>query len=235
MKKKYIFRFLLIIGTIMILCGIGISLYPSITSYLSTADSDKYLDVLDKQIENNISFQKKEAKKQDDTAKTKKLSNKDLYKGASKEVREILKRQNLIGIISIEKLDIRFPIAEGTTRDNIRSSIGHLENSSPIELRGGNCVLAGHRGGIYGEFFKNIHKLKQGDIVKVVTLDGTVYKYAKCSSKIIEPNQVAEACKLFPNDTVLTLLSCADNGTKRLIVRCRLIYVKSPTDEAEIY
>lgn len=233
--KKIISKILICIGVLVILGGAGFMAYPAITTYLSTEDSNKYLDVLDKQIIENakkISTSTDEADAKE--KKSLKLTTKDLYKGSSKEVQEILKRQHLIGIITIKKLGIRFPIAEGTKRDNIRSSIGRLEQSSPIEQRGGNCVLAGHRGGIYGEFFKNIHMLKKGDKVKIITLDGTVYEYAMFDSKVINPTQVDEACRIYPNDTVLTLLSCTENGKRRLIVRCKLQSVKSLVDAKEL-
>lgn len=234
--KKIICIILILLGAAIIIGGIITAAYPAITTYLSTEDCNKYLEVLDEQIA--INAKKIQSSAGNDTGnenvRKRKLTSKDLYKGASKDVQQILKRQHLIGIISIKKLHIRFPIAEGTTRDNIRSSIGRLKQSSKIEQRGGNCVLAGHRGGIYGEFFKNIHKLKRGDEVKVTTLDGTVYTYTACSSKVIKPTQVKEACRIFPNDTVLTLLSCTDNGKKRLLVRCRLESVKSLVDTKEV-
>lgn len=225
-KRKII---VIIAGILLIFSGLLTAVYPSITAYISSKESNEMLKVLDEQIAENIRKNKDNRDTGDKTqAKTKHvLTQSDLYKGASDEVKQLLKGQKLIGIISIKKLKIRFPICDGSERSNIRASIGHLTESSDIGAVNGNCVLAGHRGGVYGEFFKYINKLKKGDTIEVTTLDGNVYTYSEYEQIVVEPTNKKEALKKVPGQTTLTLLSCNDHGTRRLLVRCKLEKVSS--------
>lgn len=136
-----------------------------------------------------------------------------------KTVQTILHTQKLLGIIEIEKINAVFPIVEGTSRDNLRAAVGHMNNTASLG-GSGNCALAGHRGGIYGAFFKNIHKLKTGDIVMLTDLDGDLYKYEVYEQFTVEPEDMWVADET--EGSVLTLISCEKKGTKRLIVRCTL-------------
>lgn len=136
-----------------------------------------------------------------------------------KTIKAILNGQKLLGILEIDKLDIVFPIVEGTERGNIRAAIGHMKKTA-LPGQEGNCVLAGHRGGIYGEFFKNIHKLKKGDTVALTDLNGIIYTYMVYEQFIVEPQDIWVVDEI--GGKTLTLVSCEKNGTKRLIVRCSL-------------
>lgn len=139
------------------------------------------------------------------------------------EAAQYLKYQTIIGIIEIDKLGITFPVVEGSARDNIRVAVGHMTNTKAIGEKG-NCVLAAHRGGVFGEFFKNIHKLKNGDKVVVTDASGREYTYEVYEQQVIEPTDFS-VCEDIGDDTTLTLLSCENNGQKRLIVRCKAVWV----------
>lgn len=83
----------------------------------------------------------------------------------------------------------------------------------------GNVAIAGHRSGPAG-FFKNLNKLKQGDIITLRT-NGFDYNYTVERVWVTTPNdwQVVEATDY----AALTLTTCQPVGTntsaKRLIVR----------------
>lgn len=135
-------------------------------------------------------------------------------------VDDLLKQQKVIGIIEIKKINIVFPIVEGVANSNIRIAIGHFKDTAQLGKQG-NCVLAGHRGGLYGEFFKNVHKLKKDDVVTITDANGEVYEYLVYDQFVVEPTDMY-VIKPIKNETTLTLVTCENNGTKRLIVRCRL-------------
>lgn len=211
----------LIAGIIIFLTGMCISFYPSATEKIAQDKGDTLVDLADEIIDYNTR-QLQKGKKAVSSKEAYEISLKKAFSKLSPEIKKILERQELLGVLEIPKLKLRFPVVEGAQRDNIRASIGHLETSSDITELHGNCVLAGHRGGIYGEFFKNIDKLNKEDVVKIILLDGTVYTYYYTEQLIIEPTDVKEACKIIPNQTTLTLLSCNDNGSRRILVRCKL-------------
>ncbi len=134
---------------------------------------------------------------------------------------EGLSDQTVIGIIEIEKLDIAFAVVEGAARENIRYAIGHITGTSDIG-QSGNCVLAGHRGGIYGQFFKHLDKLDNGDIVCLTDLSGKEYNYKVYDSFVVEPTDVYITDNIEGKDT-LTMVTCENKGKQRLIVRAELI------------
>lgn len=70
---------------------------------------------------------------------------------------------DVIAILEIEALGIRYPVVEGCSSSNLNKAIGHMSETGRIGEKG-NCVLCGHNGSRYGEFFTNLHKVSIGDI-----------------------------------------------------------------------
>lgn len=138
----------------------------------------------------------------------------------SEEDTPLFLEENVIGIIEIEAIDIRLPIVEGTSSKDIAYAIGHMSETALIGEMG-NCVLAGHNGSRNGVFFTNLNQLVLGDKVKLIDRNGEVHLYEVADMFIIGPydNEV----KAQGEEEILTLLTCAENGTKRYIVRCILV------------
>lgn len=131
--------------------------------------------------------------------------------------------QQIIGILNIKTLNLEYAIVEGTKSSNIRVAVGHIESTAPIG-GDGNCVIAGHRGGQYGEFFKNIHKLQAGDLVTVTGLDGKEYTYSVYEQVVVKPKDWS-VTEMVVGQKTLTLLSCENSGTRRLAVKCRMVEI----------
>lgn len=51
-----------------------------------------------------------------------------------------------------------------------------MSDSAGIGERG-NCIICGHNGSRYGEYFTNLSKVEVGDRVIVTDRDGDIYKY----------------------------------------------------------
>ena len=152
-----------------------------------------------------------------------------MLKGAKREhktVMEIAKFYTDAFFSDCEKLNIKFVVVEGATRDNIRATIGHITGTAGMGGKG-NCVLAGHRGGYYGEFFENIDRLEKGDTVILTDTYNRSYTYKVYKQFVVEPTETW-ICDPVEGEDTLTLLSCEENGTKRIIVRCRLEKVQQP-------
>lgn len=132
------------------------------------------------------------------------------------QANQILQAQDVIGIVEVEKLDVEYAIVEGSENANIRGAVGHLTNSAMIGAQG-NCVIAGHRGGYYGEFFQNLDQMELGDIIKLTDINGKEYLYSVYEKKVIQPWDWSVTENLADKRTV-TLLTCEDKGTKRLSV-----------------
>lgn len=126
---------------------------------------------------------------------------------------------DVIAILEIEALGIRYPVMEGATADNLNVGIGHLAETAGIGDVG-NCVLAGHNGSRHGEFFTHLSELAVGDTVTVMNAEGTVFTYVVADSYTVGPCE--NSIKDQGEEKELTLFTCANKGTMRFVVRCLL-------------
>ena len=227
-----------VIGILLILIGIGVILYPKFTERQAQKDSSELLQEayakMDAScndpelvaVEGITSKNNAIATDQYSNLSLEMDSGTDTEKEASTsmsidEKRELLlQKQKVYGIIEIPDINVNFVIVVGTERDNLRCAIGHMSGTAHIGQKG-NCVLAGHRGGIYGTFFKNIDELDNGAEVKVINMRKETYTYEVYEQFVVSPDDMS-VTEDIDDETTLTLISCEDDGATRLIVRCRL-------------
>lgn len=127
--------------------------------------------------------------------------------------------EDVMGIISIPKIDVLLPIYEGTTETVLQKGIGHIEVSS--SLGGGfgtHCLLAGHRGLPSAELFRRLGELRKGDLFSIET-QGQRYTYAVCEIRVVKPEET-EGLGIWENRDLVSLITCTPYGinTHRLIV-----------------
>lgn len=125
----------------------------------------------------------------------------------------------IYGYISIPDIDLQMPILLGATKYNMACGVTHLYGTS---LPGGgestNCVLAGHTGATGRIFFDDIPYLQYGSIITVTTFFGE-QTYEVADIKKIDITQTNDLYIEEGKDK-LTLLTCADSGTRRWQVSC---------------
>ena len=113
--------------------------------------------------------------------------------------------------IEIPKINLEAPIIEGTTQKCLSQAVGHFEET---DIWQGNVALAAHNRG-YTNFFQNIKKLKEGDIIYYYTNNGQ-RKYKVVVNTIIKEtnwNYIENT-----EDNRITLITCVEN--KREYRRC---------------
>ena len=93
----------------------------------------------------------------------------------------------------------------------------------------GNCVLCGHNGSRNGTFFTNLNQLSAGDKVKITDKKGEVHMYEVADTCIIGPYD--NTVKNQSDEEILTLLTCANRGTKRFVCRCVPAVKEGEADE----
>ena len=239
--KKYLFgdgtmkkKIVNIIGILLILVGIGVMLYPKFTERQAQKESSDLLqeayDKMDPDCQDPDLVAVDGTTNKNDAVAADEYSNLVLEMEneieasgniSIEEKREqLIKKQKVYGIIEIPDIDVNFVIVIGTEQSNLRCAIGHMIGTAHIGQKG-NCVLAGHRGGIYGSFFKHIDQLENGAEVKVINMRKETYTYEVYDRFIVSPDDMSVTADI-DNETTLTLISCEDNGATRLIVRCRL-------------
>lgn len=129
--------------------------------------------------------------------------------------------------LEIPSLRVSTIVVEGTSGNALRAGAGHYEGT-PLPGEAGNVAIAGHRTG-FGQPFRHIDKLKEGDLVILSTPLGR-YTYKVVGAFDGHPNPWVT----FPTDfTVLaptpepslTLTTCDPPHTSknRLIVRAVLV------------
>lgn len=107
--------------------------------------------------------------------------------------------------------DYAVPVVEGTTRDVLRTGIGHYEGTAmPGQV--GNFAIAGHRM-TYGGPFRDIERVLPGDRVIVETAQ-TYYVYRVGQHTLVPPSHVAaiaptpERPGVRPDKPFITLTAC---------------------------
>lgn len=123
----------------------------------------------------------------------------------------------VIAILEIESLDIRYPVVEGCSAKDLNYAIGHMSETVGVG-ENGNCVLAGHNGSRYGEYFTHLNQLNKGDEVMLTDINKVLHRYAVKDSFIVGPYDYSILTQA--DNEELTLFTCAEKGTKRFVVKC---------------
>lgn len=73
---------------------------------------------------------------------------------------------DVIGILTIEKIGLKATIKDGSDEETLKNYIGHIENTSFYD---GNVGLAAHNRGYKNSYFARINELENGDIITYQT------------------------------------------------------------------
>ena len=128
-------------------------------------------------------------------------------------------------IITIQKIDISYPVLSETSDELLEISVNKYwpENLKPNEI--GNYCIVGHN---YrnGKMFGRLHELENGDIVELEDLSGRKVKYKVYEKRVVEPTDTSCTSQKTKNGEdlrfrELTLITCTNYGTQRLVVKCR--------------
>ena len=168
------------------------------------------------QFEQNVEQEHKEDGEKEEERETE-TEAADTKAPVSEEDAALLSSGNVIGLIEIEVLELKYPVVEGADSKQLAYGIGHIPDTAGIGSRG-NCVLAGHRGSRYGTYFKYLNKLSEGDMVKITDKDGNIHQYEVVSWEVV--GSYDNSVKAQGEETELTLLTCENSGTMRLIYHC---------------
>ena len=89
---------------------------------------------------------------------------------------EIISSVDGIGIMQIERIDLKLPVVEGATKATLKVALGHVSESAPIgEV--GNCIIAGHRKYEYGLMFNRLDEVEVGDVINYTSVKGIPLNY----------------------------------------------------------
>lgn len=203
MKRK-------VIAGILIVVGLAVMSVPLYYRYTGSQKSDEMIERFEHMVEQETvtEHEEKEDCGQEETEAT----------GRSEDA-ATLSKEEVIGLIEIETLDIKYAVMEGTGNHELSCGIGHITDTAGIG-ENGNCVLAGHNGSRHGTFFTNLKTIQMGEVVKLTDKEGNEFLYEVESMEVVGPYE--NSVKAQGEETELTLITCENKGTMRLVVKCRL-------------
>ncbi|TBX05574.1 class D sortase [Clostridium perfringens] len=194
---------------LVILILIGISLI-SVASYIDYKDNNIKNDLISN-YENNSSIDNSIEKENDNMEN--KVSNEFEYK----EETINSKRTNVIGILEIKSIGLKAPIVDG--EENLDYVVAKYRSSANFG-QAGNVILAGHNN-MKGSIFKNLYKVKIGDIIEIKT-DNNIYKYKLTERVIVNPSDSGLLTQDI-SEKEITLITCINRAKERLILKGKII------------
>ena len=136
------------------------------------------------------------------------------YINVTYDTEEDILNDDVLGILTIEKIGLKAIVKEGSTKDILVDYIGHISETSKYD---GNIGLAAHNRLNKYSYFARINELGQGDIITYKTKFGTK-DYKVNNLKVIYETDWKPLEEDGTNK--LTLITCiADKRNQRLCVQ----------------
>ncbi|MCZ8516356.1 class D sortase [Paenibacillus filicis] len=124
-----------------------------------------------------------------------------------------------MAIVRIPSIEVALPVLEGVSSGNLKSAAVHFTGTA-LPGRMGNVVLAAHRSYVYGRLFNRLDEVQEGDEVVLQTAQSS-FTYRVTGSETVDPTEVS-VLKQPKSGALLTLITCNEDGSKRLIVHAAL-------------
>ena len=223
MKKKN--KSTTIILILILLAGLSLLLYPSVSDYWNSLHQSKAIATYSEEVahldEESYIHLWEDARNYNEN-----ITNRTNYFLLEDEEKEAYNSMlnvsgtGVMGYVEIPSISCSLPIYHGTDEAVLQVAVGHLEWSSlPIGGEGTHCVLSGHRGLPSAKLFTNLDKVVEGDVFILRILD-EVLSYQVDQILIVEPN-VTDNLLIEAGQDYCTLVTCTPYGVNshRLLVR----------------
>ena len=124
-------------------------------------------------------------------------------------------------VIEIPSCNITVPITPNIDRASLNAGAGHFPETAKMGEVGNTCY-AGHYSTIYNCIFNTLPDIELYETVNGYNDKGEKTEYAVISKYVTTPDNISVLNQT--EDTKdLTLVTCSENGTMRLIVQCRAL------------
>ena len=218
-----------ILLVLILLLGLGILLYPTVSDYWNTVHQWR---AIAKYTEKVALIQPEDYTEQWEEAVA---YNSELTALPNRWLldEEQAKRYNgllnfdgsgVMGYIEIPKIGVSLPLYHGTDEAVLQTAIGHVEGSSlPTGGPGTHAVFSGHRGLPSAKLFSNLDQMELQDIFIIRVMD-EIMTYEVDQVLIVLPYEM-DALAIDPDQDYCTLVTCTPYGinTHRMLVRGRRI------------
>ena len=225
MKKKKSDTWTNILLVFILLAGLSLLLYPSVSDYWN---SFRQSQVISNYAETMHEIDPDRYKHLIESARAYNQTLIDrpnaylLSEEQQRQYEELLDVSGIgaMGYIEIPTIQCSIPIYHGTSDAVLNIAVGHLEwTSLPVGGESTHCVLSGHRGLPSAKLFTDLDKLVVGDLFMFRVLD-EILTYEVDQIMIVEPHEV-ESLKIEEGKDLCTLITCTPYGinSHRMLVR----------------
>lgn len=128
------------------------------------------------------------------------------------------KGYKVVGIIEIQKIDIKYPILNKTNDDAMQYAITKFSGGEINSI--GNFVMAGHNY-LDGSMFGKVKQLELGDEIKLTDLYNNTVTYEIFDIYSTDPNDTKIINSVKENTKEITLITCTNGHINRLITKAR--------------
>ncbi|HLS66241.1 MAG TPA: class C sortase [Pseudogracilibacillus sp.] len=222
MLRKIIIIFIFITGLIVFT-------YPVVTNWFNSEKHyrvmSKHNETLQQMSEEAIENERKKAEEHNNAIDETSIPITDPFSSTDEANEQtgyydVLNIAETMGRIEIPSIRVNLPIYHGISDDVLQQGIGHMSNSSfPIGGKGTHTALTGHRGLPSSKLFRDLDKVKDGDVFFIHTL-GETLAYEVDSVKIVLPDET-NWLSIKEDKDYVTLITCEPYmiNTHRLLVR----------------
>ncbi|MDM8246415.1 class C sortase [Collinsella tanakaei] len=234
-----------ILPVLVILAGLLVLLYPTISNYLIEQNASRAVASYD-QATVDLSAQEREQMLARAHAYNDALAASSGAPTASEggepaqavEAYEDLLNLNgdgMMGYIIIPKMNVELPVYHGVEEKVLQVGVGHLsETSLPVGGESTHAALSGHRGLPSAKLFTDLDQMEEGDQFYIKIL-GETLAYEVHSIETVLPTET-ESLAIQPGEDLVTLITCTPYGinSHRLLVHAhRIPYVPEMEDEID--
>ena len=121
-------------------------------------------------------------------------------------------------ILTIPKLDISYPVLSETSDELLKISLNKYWGNGPNQI--GNYCIVGHNYA-NGKLFGKLSQMEIGDTATLQDMNGKTITYEAYDKYVVEPTDVSCTSQLTNGKREITLITCKNYGTQRLIIKCR--------------
>lgn len=172
---------------------------------ISISKEDEYIvENNNTEIESKINFNQDEI-----------IANADKYVTASGDTYSIIAR------INIPKINLEYTILSKTTVELLKMSPCKFWGVNPNEI--GNLSIAAHNYRRKGIFFSDVPSLTIGDVIKITDLTKRTIEYSVYDKYEVDPNDTSCTNPETDGTREITLITCNNNSSKRVIIKAREI------------
>lgn len=234
--KKYskFLTFLLVILTVSLIILVAYTIYNILDNYLADQSAEDLMaefednyefdfDNEDPSEETNTDIQEPVEGNNTNSNSSTTPSKKPSGGGTSYKVGTYYKGYKVIGVISIPKLNIQYPIfsADNNTTLKVGTAAIYPSNVEEVLNTTGNVVIAGHN---YRNtrMFSKLHTLKDGDSIYITNMNGVRLEYKVYNNYTTGANEFNYATRDTNGNIEISLTTCTNDASTRTIVWARV-------------